>query len=228
MAKSSNETNSNSSELTDSISTENNSTDTENTSSSSLELELEAHIPTVSEISILLTQTSFISDPISFLEKMNSCKVLKSDSTILAVFGVVEYNLIRGCLSKNFKKSVNSLIEKSEVKENIGFILSPRFNNIPLDQIYKLYSSLEFTFDYFIIVSELYTVEKNEILNILSSFPEFNKDDLRNFPKLVEQVFLLHSKFKQNTEILGQPARIVLISKSEFSEFLNRFSLEIK
>ncbi|ELA42171.1 uncharacterized protein VICG_00814 [Vittaforma corneae ATCC 50505] len=99
----------------------------ESTSSGSLDLEIKDYKPKASDISILLSQTPYISDPILFLDKLYCCKVLTSGDLILAACGIAKYNNIRGSLTKSCKKSLSLLIEKVEILKILIFSLLQEF-----------------------------------------------------------------------------------------------------
>lgn len=198
-------------------------------SSESLDAEIQDYKPKASDLSILLPQAPYISDPVLFLDKLYCCKVLTSGDLILAVCGIAKYNDIRGCLTKNCKKSLNSLIEKAESPENVDFFFAPRISNIPPQEIYRLYASIsDIAFERCIVISRLYTLEKDEVEEVSETFPEFSKIDIRQFPHNAEEVLFLHAQHRQNTEICGNSARIYLPSRSEFLEFLGRFEKEVQ
>jgi len=197
----------------------------ESFSSDSLDIETRDQIPTVSEISILLTQVPYVSSKCEFLEKLSQCKVIASDDLILGVCGLAKYTDIRGFLSKNFKKAVNTLLEKAGAPESVDFMLTARVGNIPMSLVLQMYSGMEEKVaDYVLIVSRLYPVERELVESVSKEFSEFAPQDMRQFPYSAEQVFLLHAKLRQNTEVDGTPARLFLVTKSEFKAFVERFA----
>lgn len=230
---------------------ENSSSDSLNTESesSSFDIQIKDYKPDVSEISLLLSNTSYISDIIKFLDSLVFCKAIFSDDLILAVFGMARYCDIRGCLTKNMKKTINSLLENN-IDDETMFLFSPRINNIPLNYVFDLYNSsiteifqkqdkdglisqednsttAKLSFKNCIVISKLQNLSKNELNEVSTLFPEFSKEDLMKFPVNNEQIFFLKSKKKRNTEIDGSPARIFLMDKDDFNVFINSFRNEI-
>lgn len=234
----------------DDTSTEN-SVSTEN---SSFDIQIKDYKPDVSELSVLLSTTSYVSDIIKFLECTFFCKAIFSDDLVLGLFAMAKYSDIRGCLTKNLKKTINSFLE-NQIDDETVFLFSPRINNLPLNCVFDLYNSslseifkkqdetktlskgsLEngqnenknaFSFKNCVVISKLQNLSRDELAEVSTLFPEFSKEDLMKFPVNNEQIFFLKSKKKRNTEVDGTPARIYLMDREDFDVFINSFRKEI-
>lgn len=198
----------------------------ESFSSDGLDTSINKASLTVSEITSFFSQYSYITSPVEFLEKIDQSYTLSSGDLILAVAAFANYANIKGFVEKRFKKTLNSLIEG--VTGDVALFFCPRIVNVPLQLIYELYSKLDLAHDYYIVVSRLYKVEKEEIDEIFNTFKEYTQNDLRYFPCFNEEIFLLESSKRQNTEIKGCQCRIQLLSKAEFQTFLIHFANELK
>lgn len=202
------------------------STSEESFSSSNLDIEIDTNKPKLVDISIFFSQYPYISTPPKFLENISQSYVLRSDDLILGTVMILNYDGIRGCIEKRFKKTLNSLVEK--VSGSVGFFFCPRITNVPLHYVYNLYSKVDLTFDYYIIVSRLFKLNKNEENEVFASFKEFSPEDLKFFPVFNEEIFFLNSNIKQNTEVKGSQARIYILTKAEFQSFLSNFAKELR
>lgn len=171
----------------------------------------------------------YVSDKDGFLGQLHHCKTISSDDLVLGMCGLAKYTDIRRFLTKNFKKTVNALVEKAGAPASVDFLLSARVTNIPMPLVLQMYADTkEYTADYVLIVSRLYPVERDLVEDVSREFPEFALDDMRQFPYNAEQVFLLHAKLRQNTEVEGTPARLFLVAKSEFKAFIERFAADME
>lgn len=198
----------------------------ESFSSDNLEIEVTNEIPSINDIASFFAQYPYISSPVPFLEKITQSRVLSSGNMVLAVALLSNYSEIKGFIEKRFKKTLNSLIEN--VTGEVAFFFCPRIINVPLQNIYELYSKVKLTHDYYIVVSRLYKVDKDEVDEVNSAFTEYSQNDLRYFPCFNEEIFLLDSEIKQNTEVKGSQSRIYVLSKKEFELFLSHFANELK
>lgn len=200
----------------------------EDTASSSIDMEIVEALPEIDSVNILNSQLSYIKDIPSFIEKLHYCNKAVSGDMTLGVSGVAKYEDVRGFLTKNFKKVVNSVIENAgETPESVSMLFIPRIINVPLHLVYKMYLGLKGKFNKCIVVSRLYTLGKNEFKDVKESFPEFAEEHIRDFPVNNEQVFFLSGKYMKNTQIDEMPARIFLLDSEEFDKFLIKFEQEL-
>lgn len=199
----------------------------EDSCSTCFEIEILDETPSIEDITLLLSSASYITDPVGFLSKAYCCKSIKSGDTVLGVCALVKYDDVRRLLAKGPKKAINSLLESAGDTSNISLLFMPRIANLPLETVYSLYSEINGQFERCIVVSRLSNLKNDEVQTIKETFPEFDEKEIRQFPVNNEEVLLLHSKYKRNTEINGAPARIYLIEQQEFKEFLIRFEKEI-
>ncbi|KAM0679926.1 hypothetical protein GINT2_001867 [Glugoides intestinalis] len=204
------------------------SNSSEDTASSSLDIEMIESPPEINSVNILNSQLSYIKDIASFIEKLHYCNKAMSGDMTLGISGVAKYEDVRGFLTKNFKKVVNSVIDNAgETPENVSILFTPRIINIPLQTVYKMYLGLKGRFNKCIVVSRLYTLDKDEFKEVKQDFPEFADEHIRDFPINNEQVFFLSGKYMKNTHIDETPARVYLIDNEEFDKFLVKFDQEL-
>ena len=122
----------------------------ESFSSSSLDVEIENVKPNLSNISIFFSQYSYMSSPIKFLEAVSQNYVLSSADLILAVAMIADYNSIKGCIDKRFKKTLNLLTESAS--GTIGFFFCPRITNVPLNYC-QTRTHYELNYIYYIVLA---------------------------------------------------------------------------
>lgn len=202
-------------------------------SSDCLDVQVKKYTPKYSEISLLLAQVPYITNPGVFLEKLQSPHVLSSGDLVLGVSGFAKYDDVRGMLNKRTKKIVNSMIDFASVEssEDVAIFFCPRIINIPLKEVHgmyrKVYDEARTTFKHFILASRLYALGKKEHQESIKIFGEFAREDLKNFPYCSEEVFLLLCGNRHNTDIDGVAFRIFLANRHEFENFLSSFQKEI-
>lgn len=201
----------------------------ESFSSESVNLEIRDYIPNASEVAIFLSNLPYVTDMIEFLSKLRYCKIASSDDMVLGMCGIAKYTEIRAFLTKNFKKTVNNILEKAGGLADADFLISARISNIPLASVLEMYSAIENEISKHVIIpSRLYPVEKAFVNDVVNEFPEFPPIEMRQFPYNSEEVFLLNTKLKQNTEVDGSPLRVFLVSKDEFKKFVREFANDVQ
>jgi len=204
---------------------------TQETDSENIEIELKQNMPSIFEIATLTNQIPYITDHIEFLEKLQNSFTLCSGDLTLGCCGFVSYTEVKGCIAKKTKKIINSMLSCVESDSSVALFFCPRFVNVPLNEVLEMYKksyNSGCNFQYFIAISRVYTLNKEELEESTKIFTEFSNDDLKNFPYRSEEVFLLKSKLKQNTEIEGTLFKVIVADRQEFEYFLDSFEKELE
>lgn len=218
--------------MSSSDSSEAHSSSTEDsTQETDIEIELKQNTPSIFEIATLTNQVPYIIDHIEFLEKLQNSFTLCSGDLTLGCCGFVSYTEVKGCIAKKTKKIINSMLNNVENDSSVALFFCPRFVNVPLNEVLKMYKqsyNSGCNFQYFVAISRVYKLNKEELEESTKVFTEFSNDDLKNFPYRSEEVFLLKSKLKQNTEIEGSLFKVIVADRQEFEYFLNSFEKELE
>lgn len=202
------------------------SSDEEGTCSSSGEISyrITETAPTHDDVEILLGQTRFMDSLPDFMSRFQQTRVIESDGLVLGLFSILSYEEARDSMNKKLVGAIDTILDND--KGTLLFF-SARIGNTPVDAVFELYRAVELRDSRYIFVSQVDPQDSRSVEAAAQAFSEFDRRDLRLWPRRSEEVFLLRCGRRVFVECGGAKYNVYVLERSEFERFIADFGNEI-